>query len=64
MQNRFGSDKFVKSVFAKRKTITFGGIRKRNHMENLDWGKLPFGYIKTDYNIRCTFKDGKWGELS
>lgn len=32
-------------------------------MENLDWGKLPFGYIKTDYNVRCTFKDGKWGEL-
>lgn len=55
--------KFVKIVFAKRKTITFGGIRKRNHMENLDWGKLPFGYIKTDYNVRCTFKDGKWGEL-
>lgn len=32
-------------------------------MENLDWGKLPFGYIKTDFNVRCTYKDGKWGEL-
>lgn len=32
-------------------------------MQQLDWGKLPFGYMKTNYNIRCTFKDGKWGEL-
>lgn len=32
-------------------------------MENLDWGKLPFGYMKTDYNVRCTYKDGKWGEI-
>jgi branched-chain amino acid aminotransferase len=32
---------------------------------NLDWSNLPFGYIKTDYNIRFYFKDGKWsgGEL-
>jgi branched-chain amino acid aminotransferase len=32
---------------------------------NLDWANLPFGYIKTDYNIRYYFKDGKWssGEL-
>jgi len=32
-------------------------------MENIDWGNLAFGYMKTDYNIRCTFKDGAWGEL-
>jgi branched-chain amino acid aminotransferase len=32
-------------------------------MEKLDWGSLPFGYLKTDYNIRCIYKDGKWGEL-
>ena len=31
-------------------------------MENLDWKCLPFGYIKTDYNIRCFYKDGKWGK--
>lgn len=30
---------------------------------NLDWKNLPFGYLKTDYNVRCTYKDGKWGEL-
>ena len=32
-------------------------------MENLDWKNLPFGYIKTDYNIRCVYKNGKWGKL-
>ncbi|MDX9881527.1 MAG: branched-chain amino acid aminotransferase [Prolixibacteraceae bacterium] len=32
-------------------------------MENLDWKKLGFGYRKTDYNIRCYYRDGKWGEL-
>jgi len=31
-------------------------------MEQLDWRNLPFGYIKTDYNIRCRYKDGKWGK--
>ncbi|MDE7403062.1 MAG: branched-chain amino acid aminotransferase [Muribaculaceae bacterium] len=30
---------------------------------DLDWGSLPFGYVKTDYNVRCTYKDGKWGEI-
>lgn len=32
-------------------------------MEQLNWHELPFGYHKTDYNIRCSYKDGKWGEL-
>ena len=32
-------------------------------MENMQWAELPFGYIKTDYNVRCCNKDGKWGEL-
>ena len=30
---------------------------------NIDWSSLPFGYVKTDYNVRCTYKDGKWGEI-
>ncbi|PLX12951.1 MAG: branched chain amino acid aminotransferase [Marinilabiliales bacterium] len=30
---------------------------------NIDWGKLPFGYMKTDYNVRAYYKDGKWGKL-
>jgi len=32
-------------------------------METLDWKSLPFGYVKTDYNVRCYYRDGKWGEL-
>jgi branched-chain amino acid aminotransferase len=32
-------------------------------MENIDWKNLPFGYLKTDYNVRCYFREGKWGEL-
>jgi len=32
-------------------------------MEKFDWGCLPFGYMKTDYNIRCVCKNGKWGKL-
>ncbi|MDR2916302.1 MAG: branched-chain amino acid aminotransferase [Tannerella sp.] len=32
-------------------------------MENIKWSELPFGYMKTDYNVRCCYKDGKWGEL-
>ncbi|MFN2396155.1 MAG: branched-chain amino acid aminotransferase [Bacteroidales bacterium] len=32
-------------------------------MQNMDWAKLPFGYFKTDYNVRCYFRDGKWGEM-
>lgn len=29
----------------------------------IDWANLSFGYMKTDYNVRCTYKDGKWGEI-
>lgn len=32
-------------------------------MEQIDWGNLGFGYMKTDCNIRCTYRNGKWGEL-
>lgn len=32
-------------------------------MEELDWKNLSFGYIKTDYNVRCNYKNGQWGEL-
>jgi branched-chain amino acid aminotransferase len=32
-------------------------------MEKLDWKSLPFGYMKTDYNVRCVYRDGKWGKL-
>lgn len=32
-------------------------------MENLDWKNLGFGYSDTNYNVRCHYKNGKWGEL-
>jgi branched-chain amino acid aminotransferase len=35
-----------------------------NHLApNINWSNLPFGYYKTDYNIRCYYKNGKWGDL-
>jgi branched-chain amino acid aminotransferase len=30
---------------------------------DIDWGNLPFGYYPTDYNVRCYFRNGKWGEI-
>lgn len=32
-------------------------------MENINWSEIGFGYIKTDYNVRCYYRNGKWGEL-
>ena len=32
-------------------------------MKDLDWANLTFGYRKTDYNVRCYYRDGKWGEI-
>ncbi len=32
-------------------------------MENLDWKNIGFGYHDTDYNVRCYFKNGQWGDL-
>lgn len=32
-------------------------------MVNFDWKNLPFGYYRTDYNVRCYYRDGKWGSL-
>lgn len=32
-------------------------------MKNIDWENLSFGYTPTDYNVRCYYHDGKWGEI-
>ena len=32
-------------------------------MSQIDWKNLPFGYFKTDYNVRAYYKDGKWSDL-
>lgn len=32
-------------------------------MKDIEWNKLGFGYYPTDYNVRCYYRNGKWGEL-
>lgn len=32
-------------------------------MKEIDWSNLPFGYFKTDYNLRCYYRNGQWGEV-
>lgn len=29
----------------------------------IDWSNIGFGYMKTDYNVRCYYRNGKWGEI-
>ena len=29
-------------------------------MNTIDWSTLSFGYMKTDYNVRSYYRDGKW----
>lgn len=29
----------------------------------MNWSELSFGYLPTDYNVRCYYRDGKWGDL-
>ncbi|GHU64046.1 branched chain amino acid aminotransferase [Bacteroidia bacterium] len=32
-------------------------------MEKINWSDLSFGYMKTDFNVRSYYEDGKWSEL-
>ena len=32
-------------------------------MKDIDWANLPFGYMPTDYNVRCYYRNGEWGEI-
>ena len=32
-------------------------------MEKIDWSNLKFGYIPTNYNVRCYYRNCKWGEI-
>ena len=29
-------------------------------MKELDWANLPFGYMKTDYNVRIYYRNEQW----
>ncbi len=31
--------------------------------KELDWSNLSFGYMPTDYNVRCHYRNGRWGEI-
>ena len=31
--------------------------------KEIDWKSLNFDYTPADYNLRCYFRDGKWGEI-
>lgn len=32
-------------------------------MKEIDWKNLSFGYMRTDYNVRCYYRNGQWGKL-
>ncbi len=32
-------------------------------MKEIKWQELGFSYVKTDYNVRCVWKDGAWGKV-
>lgn len=32
-------------------------------MEQIEWGSLPFGYQKTNFNLRSYYREGEWGKL-
>lgn len=34
-----------------------------NHTIMIDWNNLSFGYMPTDYNVRCCYRNGAWGEI-
>ncbi len=32
--------------------------------KKIDFNNLGFGYVPTNYNLRCVYKDGAWGEIT
>lgn len=32
-------------------------------LPDVEWDKLPFGYHKTDYNVRIYFREGRWSDV-
>jgi branched-chain amino acid aminotransferase len=32
-------------------------------MTKIEWSTLPFGYLKTNYNVRAYFREGEWSKL-
>ncbi len=45
-------------------SLSENGVKKTyKFMKKIDWENLPFGYLRTDYNVRCYYRNGKWGEI-
>lgn len=40
-----------------------GNCEEMNSNNQIDWANIGFGYIKTDYNVRCHYKNGAWGSV-
>ena len=32
-------------------------------MNQIEWSSLPFGYQKTNYNVRSYYREGEWGKI-
>lgn len=32
--------------------------------KEIEWSNLGFGYYPTEFNVRCEYKDGKWGPIT
>lgn len=50
------ADKEIYCIFVKT-------IIKKSIWQKWIEANLSFGYRKTNYNVRCTYRDGKWGEI-
>lgn len=68
MARRLAREALVRQNKSKKKRVLFlcsayFVLFLRSVMKNIDWESLPFGYMPTDYNVRCHYHDGKWGEI-
>jgi len=56
--------KTVKAAKTTKKTtakkVAKKVVAKKAAKKSIDWGNLPFGYIKTDKRFVSNFKNGKW----
>lgn len=34
-----------------------------SNIPDIKWSELPFGYLKTDFNVRAYYRNGAWSEL-
>jgi branched-chain amino acid aminotransferase len=63
-RSRVTSDQQSDHLTDSRRTTETCAIKETRSRSkaDIDWTKLGFGYQKTDYNIRYTWRDGGWNE--